>query len=92
MKSERDLDRHPGVPVQCPKHGQQKSWIGCLHVREGDVPATCERFESGPFGGEVLCAACFALMEAEPDEVDGTKLLLTCEACVLDRFRITDAS
>jgi hypothetical protein len=40
--------------------------------------------------GEVLCKSCFELTESGKD--DQADLRLACEACVLERWRLEDAS
>jgi hypothetical protein len=77
--------------IKCKEHGIcHKPWIICVHVAADAVPKYARRIDDDELAGEVLCATCAELCDSEgPPQGD---LRMACEPCVLDRWKLQDAS
>jgi len=96
---ERQLMLHEGdesPEVKCTKHGScRKPWIMCDHLGSNTEPKVAHRVQEEHIAGEVLCATCFEALNAgtgpEHEEAQ-SHLLIACETCVLDKFKLTTSN
>lgn len=81
--------------IKCDDHGlEKKPWVVCVHVPES-TPRVARRIDDQQIAGEVLCESCFDACNAaaERDEPAPTEhLRLACEACVLERYKLTTSN
>lgn len=80
--------------LSCASHNTQTDhpWVICIHVAHGTPPKLAERMvidENNVAAGQVLCEVCAADIPAALAKRD---LKPACESCVLERWRLDDAS
>lgn len=95
---ERDIGLQSSAPliIKCDDHGMEKKpWVVCVHVGESAPVKVARRIKDEQISGEVLCQACYDACNAAAEKGDPApteSLRLACEACVLERHKLTDSN